>query len=84
MIDRGRPFFLIEESRWGVCHAVVLRGYDSDGVNPYFQLNDPNTWTGSNTMYWYNSADTTFNYEENVYEYIGASDSSSIGYYYLG
>ncbi|AAM06353.1 TPA: hypothetical protein HA338_00485 [Methanosarcina acetivorans] len=84
MIDRGRPFFLIEESRWGTCHAVVLRGYDSDGINPYFQLNDPNTWTGSNTMYWYNSIDTTFNYEENIYEYIESSDTSSIGYYYLG
>ncbi|AKB22976.1 C39 family peptidase [Methanosarcina sp. WH1] len=32
MIDNGRPFYLVENSRWGACHAVVLRGYDEDFI----------------------------------------------------
>ncbi|PAV14208.1 hypothetical protein ASJ81_14810 [Methanosarcina spelaei] len=85
MIDNGRPFFLTENSRWGTCHAVVLRGYDEDlMMDPYFRLNDPNTWTGTNTMYWYDTDDPNFNYEENVYEYTGSTDTSSTGYSYLG
>ncbi|MGP8329009.1 MAG: C39 family peptidase [Methanosarcinaceae archaeon] len=81
MIDDGKPFFLIEESRWGTCHAVVLRGYYDALISPYFILNDPNTLTGTNTMHWYNSDNTFFNYEENVYEY---ESGSSTGYSYLG
>jgi len=85
MIDLGRPFYLIEKSRWGACHAVVLRGYDEDFmIDPYFLLNDPDTLTGTNTMYWYDTDSPNFNYEENVYEYIESDDTSSIGYYYLG
>lgn len=84
MIDDGRPFYLTEESRWGTCHAVVLRGYYDSTLDPYFKLNDPNTVNGENTMYWLNTDDTTFNYEENVYEYTGSTDTSSTGYSYLG
>ena len=83
MIDDGRPFYLTEESVWGNCHAVVLRGY-YDTSNPYFKLNDPNTLTGINSMCWYNTDNTFFNYEENVYEYEGGSDNSPTGYSYLG
>ena len=85
MIDDGRPFYLTEESQWGTCHAVVLRGYCyGSGIDAYFVLNDPNTMTGTNTMYWYDEDDYSFNYEENVYEYTGSTDDSSIGYSYLG
>jgi hypothetical protein len=69
----------------GTCHAVVLRGYDEDlMMDPYFKLNDTNTWTGTNTMYWYDTDGLNFNYEENVYEYTGSTDTSSTGYSYLG
>ncbi len=82
MIDNGRPFYLTEESFYGACHAVVLRGYSTG--SQYFQLNDPNTWTGENTMFWYDTGNPLFNYEENVYEYTGSDDTSSTGYSYLG
>ena len=82
MIDNGRPFYLTEESFYGACHAVVLRGYSTG--SQYFQLNDPNTWTGENTMFWYDTSNPLFNYEENVYEYTGSDDTSSTGYSYLG
>ncbi|WP_094229024.1 C39 family peptidase [Methanolobus psychrotolerans] len=85
MIDDERPFFLTEESLWGTCHAVVLRGYSyGSGTYPFFRLNDPNTLTGTNVMYWYDEDDISFNYEENVYEYEGSTDDSSTGYSYLG
>ncbi|WP_406655601.1 C39 family peptidase [Methanolobus sp. ZRKC2] len=84
MIDAGRPFFLTEESKWGNCHAVVLRGYDNDILDPFFKLNDPNTWTGETTMYWYDTDSPSFNYEENVYQYTCSTDTSSTGYSYLG
>lgn len=85
MIDNGRPFYLTENSRWGACHAVVLRGYDEElMIDSYFKLNDPNTWTGTSTMCWYDTDDPNFNYEENVYEYTGSDDTSSTGYSYLG
>jgi hypothetical protein len=85
MIDDGRPFFLTEESQWGTCHAVVLRGYCYGAdIDAYFRVNDPNTLTGANIMCWYDEDDYSFNYEENVYEYEGSTDDSSIGYSYLG
>ena len=84
MIDDGRPFFLTEESGWGTCHAVVLRGYYDALIDPWFKINDPNTWTGTNAMFWYKTDNTCFNYEENVYEYEGSTDTSSTGYSYLG
>lgn len=85
MIDNGRPFFMIEESKWGTCHAVVLKGYCyGPNIDPYFKLNDPNTWTGTTVMNWYDTDDPQFNYEENVYEYTCADDTSSTGYFYLG
>jgi hypothetical protein len=85
MIDDGRPFFLTEESQWGTCHAVVLRGYCYGAdIDAYFRVNDPNTLTGTNIMCWYDEDDYSFNYEENVYEYEGSTDDSSIGYSYLG
>ncbi|ABE52044.1 C39 family peptidase [Methanococcoides burtonii] len=76
-IDTGRPFYLIEESNSGELHAVVLRGY-SDAYD-YFVLNDPNTLSGTEQMYWYDSDDPSFNFEENVYENIGGEDSYSNG-----
>ena len=84
MIDDGRPFYLTEESRWGTCHAVVLRGYYDALITSFFMLNDPNTLTGTNAICWYNTDNTLFNYEENVYEYAGSTDTSSTGYSYLG
>ncbi|MCQ6963468.1 C39 family peptidase [Methanolobus chelungpuianus] len=84
MIDSGRPFFLTEESQWGACHAVALRGYYDALIDPYFKLNDPNTLSGTNTMYWYNTDNTLFNYEENVYQYVCSSDTTSTGYSFLG
>lgn len=85
MINNGRPFYLTEKSKGGECHAVVLRGYCyGPNIQPYLRLNDPNTLTGTNIMSWYNSDNYQFSYEKNVYEYIGSSDTSSIGYSYLG
>lgn len=85
MIDSGRPFFLIEESEWGNCHAVVLSGYCyGPDIDAYFRLNDPNTWTGTSIMNWYDTDDPQFNYDKNVYEYRCADDTSSTGYFYLG
>lgn len=84
MVEADRPFYLTENSRWGTCHAVVLRGYYESGTASRFILNDPNTWTGTNTMYWYESTSPYFNYEENVYEYTGSSDTTSTGYSFLG
>ncbi len=82
MIDNGHPLFLVEKSVWGTCHAVILRGYYTGGQ--YFQLNDPNDLSGENMMYWYDTGNPLFNYEENVYEYTGSTDTSSTGYSYLG
>ena len=84
LIDAGRPFYLTEESQAGNCHAVILRGYYDAIINPYFKLNDPNTWSGTNTMYWYDTDCSYFNYEENVYEYTCSGDTSSTGFGYLG
>ncbi|MDW7730855.1 MAG: C39 family peptidase [Methanolobus sp.] len=86
MIDAGRPFYLTEESRWGARHAVVLRGYSdaSSSLKPYFKLNDPNTLNGATVLYWYESDYSYFNYEENVYESVGSSDTTSTGYSFLG
>lgn len=76
-IDTGRPFFLEEESQWGELHAVILRGYDDS--NEYFKLNDPNSLSGASTLYWYESDNPSFNFEENIYEYEGGSDDMSDG-----
>lgn len=84
MIDSGRPFYLTEESQWGTCHAVVLRGYYSSGTSPYFKLNDPNTLTGTTTMRWYETSNANFNYQDNVYAYVCSDDTSSTGYSFLG
>ena len=84
MIDSGRPFYLTEESKWGVCHAVVLRGYYDIGDYSNFRLHDPNTWTGTSLMHWYRAVDLNFNYEENVYSYVGSTDTTSTGYSFLG
>ncbi len=86
MVDDDRPFYLTEESRWGTCHAVVLRGYYDTGsmYNSYFKLNDPNTINGNTVMYWTPTLSSSFNYEENVYEYTGSSDTTSTGYSFLG
>lgn len=85
MIDSGRPFFMIEESKGGNCHAVILKGYCyGPNIDAYFRLNDPNTWTGTSIMKWYDTDDPQFNYKENVYEYRCADDTSSTGYFYLG
>ena len=85
MIDDERPFYLSEESHAGNRHAVVLRGYCyGANIDAYFVLNDPNTLTGRNTMYWYDEDDSGFSYEKNVYEAIGGTDDSSTGYSYLG
>ncbi len=45
-------------------------------------LRDPNTWTGINTMYWYDEV-AAFNFEDNVYEYVCGEDEWSNGYVYV-
>jgi len=82
-INNNRPFFLTEKSRWGVCHAVVLKGYDTTPTANFY-LNDPNTETGSNIMFWYHADDPSFNYVDNVYTYTGATDTRTDGFSYLG
>ncbi|MCW3136944.1 MAG: C39 family peptidase [Methanophagales archaeon] len=74
------PLDITEESQWGNCHAVVVRGYDDSTEK--FVLRDPNTWTGTNTMKWYDEA-ANFNFEDNVYEYVGGEDEWSNGYVYV-
>ena len=74
------PLDITEESQWGKCHAVVVRGYHDTQQN--FRLWDPNTWTGTNVMSW-NEWQASFNFEENVYEYVGGSDEWSNGYVYV-
>jgi len=75
------PLDITEESYHGNCHAVVIRGYDDSYED--FELRDPNTWTGINTMYWYHGAAAGFNFEDNVYEHVGGSDEWSNGYVYV-
>jgi|GEM_PF-1735188 len=84
MVDDGRPFYLTEESSWGNCHAVVLKGYYDVGIYSTFRLNDPNTLSGDDSMKWYRSQDMNFNYEDNVYQYVCSSDTTSTGYSFLG
>ena len=81
MIDDGRPFYLLEKSQWGNCHAVVLKGYNDGLISDYFRLNDPNTLTGNNIMNW--DGLSLFTYRKNVYEY-AECESPSNGYSYLG
>jgi len=74
------PLDITEESQWGNCHAVVIRGYHDTQQN--FRLRDPNTVTGTNLMSWYDWQ-ASFNFEENVYEYVGGEDEWSNGYVYV-
>ena len=76
-IDADVPFYLAEESAWGNPHAVVLKGYND--AYDYFTLNDPNTISGVEQMYWYEADNSGFSFEENVYEYVGGSDPYSNG-----
>lgn len=80
-IDLEWPLDITEESNHGNCHAVVIRGYDDSYED--FALRDPNTWTGITTMYWYDEAAAGFNFEDNVYEYVGGEDEWSDGYVYV-
>jgi len=82
-IDSGYPFYMTEESFWGNCHAVVVKGYYDAIIDPYFMLNDPNTINGFNTICWYHNDNTLFNFEDNVYEYVGGGDTSSTGFVYV-
>lgn len=82
-INNNRPFFLTEKSSWGTCHAVVLKGYDTTPIANFY-LNDPNTETGSNIMFWYHADNPSFNYVDNVYTYVGATDTRTDGFSYLG
>jgi len=79
-IDLEWPLDITEESYYGNCHAVVIRGYDDSAEK--FVLRDPNTLTGINTMYWYDEA-AYFNFEDNVYEYVCGEDKWSNGYVYV-
>lgn len=83
LIDSGYPFYMTEESYWGTCHAVVVKGYYDALINPYFKLNDPNTLSGFNTIYWYHNDNIFFNFEDNVYEYVGGGDTTSTGFVYV-
>lgn len=74
------PLYVTEESQWGNCHAVVVRGYHDTQQN--FALRDPNTWTGTNLMSWYDWQ-ASFNFEENVYENTCGEDDWSNGYVYV-
>ncbi|WP_269849002.1 C39 family peptidase [Methanosarcina horonobensis] len=75
VVDMQHPMILQENSRWGTPHSVILRGYTSQ----YFILNDPNTLTGSNTMYWYHKDLSTFNFEDNVVKWVGGDDNHNTG-----
>ena len=83
-IDDDKPFYMTEESQAGNCHAVIVKGYYDVGDYSSFLLNDPNTLTGTNSMKWYHAINPNFNFEDNVYEYTGGSDTTSTGFAYLG
>jgi hypothetical protein len=76
-INLNWPFYMTEESQWGNCHAVVVRGYYDAYTD--FVLNDPNTWNGNYVMHWY-TEEASFNFEDNVYTYVGGSDEWTNGY----
>jgi hypothetical protein len=83
LIDSGYPFYMTEKSFWGECHAVVVKGYYYTLSNSYFELNDPNTLSGFDTMYRYHNENTFFNFEDNVYGYEGGGDDTSTGFAYV-
>jgi hypothetical protein len=74
------PLDITEESQWGNCHAVVVRGYQDTQQN--FRLRDPNTLSGTDWMSWYDWQQV-FNFEENVYENMCGDDQWSNGYAYV-
>ena len=76
-IDAKLPLILLEKSMWGNLHAVVVRGYNY-GLDKFFKLNDPNTWTGTNTMYWYHGI-FPFNFEDNAYKNVDGEDKWNNG-----
>ncbi len=71
-IDSAWPMLLEERSTWGNLHAVVVTGY-YEGATKYFMLNDPNTWTGDDTMYYYHGV-VDLNFEGNAYKNVGEDD----------
>jgi len=81
-ININWPFYMTEETVRETCHAVVVRGYDD--YYEQFMMRDPNTLNGASTMVWYEAGDLTgFNFEDNVYEYIGGGDEWANGYIFV-